>query len=59
MSLHFRCYEEVTRSYVEKLFDNLSQGTSVFAATSLYSEEKILLINILNGGELILIQMIR
>ena len=41
MSLHFRCYKEVTRSSVKKLFDNLSQDTSDFATTSSYSEEKI------------------
>ena len=41
MSLNIRFYKEVTRNYIEKLFDNLNRGTSEFSIASSYSEEQI------------------
>ena len=41
MSLNIRFYKEVTRNYIEKLFDNLNRGTSEFFIASSYSEEQI------------------
>ena len=41
MSLNIRFYKEVTRNYIEKLFDNLNRGTSEFSIASSYSEGQI------------------